>query len=156
MSDDGTKEQPSTMTSDMTSDTTGRESAELTTELTTELGAEPTSEITSEGNPETPAAGREEGQPTERSEADAPSVSGPGPAAGPASTPVPAQPQRRGPSVPTVVWGLIFALVAAAVIAVQVSDVDLNLDVTGPAVLLVAGAALVVWGIAGLGRARRR
>jgi hypothetical protein len=63
---------------------------------------------------------------------------------------------RRGPSVPTVVWGLIFALIAAGVIAGQNSDVDLNLDVTAPTALLVAGVVLVLWGIAGLGRSRLR
>jgi hypothetical protein len=50
----------------------------------------------------------------------------------------------------------LFALVAATVITVEVSDVDLNLDVTGPTALLVAGALLVLWGIAGLGRGRAR
>jgi hypothetical protein len=72
----------------------------------------------------------------------------------PPATPEPAGP--RGPSVPTVVWGLVFALFAAAIMTAQVSDVDLNLDVTAPAALLVAGVVLVVWGIAGLGRSRRR
>lgn len=64
-------------------------------------------------------------------------------------------PVRRGPSVPTVVWGLLFTLVAAAVMVNQTSDVDLNLDVSAPVALLVAGAVLVVWGIAGIGRSRR-
>jgi hypothetical protein len=66
-----------------------------------------------------------------------------------------AEQQRRSPSVPTVVWGLLFGLIAAAVLVGQVSDVDLNLDVSAPLALLVAGVALVVWGIAGLGRSRR-
>lgn len=69
-------------------------------------------------------------------------------------TPEPAA--RRGPSVPTIVWGVIFALVAAGVIAAQTTDVNLNLDVTAPAALLVLGVVLVAWGIAGLGRSRLR
>jgi hypothetical protein len=72
----------------------------------------------------------------------------------PVAAPEPAA--RRGPSVPTVIWGLLFALVAAGVIAAQTSDVDLNLDVTAPTALLVAGVVLVLWGIAGLGRSRLR
>ncbi len=64
--------------------------------------------------------------------------------------------QRLGPSVPTIVWGLIFALIAAAVIGNQVSDVDVNIGLTGPIVLLAAGAVLLVWGVAGIGRTRRR
>jgi hypothetical protein len=135
-------------------------SDEPTKELRDELGpagdTTDTQDTQDTQDNQTPAAGREEGQPTERIQPDAPSVSGPGPAAGPRGAPAEPHAERRGPSVPTVVWGLIFALIATAVIVVQVSDVDLNLDVTGPAVLLVAGAALVVWGIAGLGRARRR
>jgi hypothetical protein len=66
-----------------------------------------------------------------------------------------AEPRRRSPSVPTIVWGLLFGLIAAAVMVGQVSEVDLNLDVSAPAALLVAGIALVLWGIAGLGRSRR-
>jgi hypothetical protein len=37
----------------------------------------------------------------------------------------------------------------------QTSNVDLNLDVSAPVALLVAGAVLVIWGIAGIGRSRR-
>jgi hypothetical protein len=67
----------------------------------------------------------------------------------------PVEPVRRGPSVPTIVWGLLFALVAAVVMIGQTSDVDLNLEVSAPVTLLVAGIVLVVWGVAGLGRSRR-
>jgi hypothetical protein len=63
---------------------------------------------------------------------------------------------RRGPSVPTIVWGLLFALIAAVVMIGQTSEVDLNLEVSVPVTLLVAGVVLVVWGVAGLGRSRRR
>ena len=63
--------------------------------------------------------------------------------------------RRFGPSVPTVLWGLILALVASLAIVHQVSDVDLNLTVLVPVVLLAVGAALVAWGIAGLARERR-
>ena len=63
--------------------------------------------------------------------------------------------ERRGPSVPTIVWGLLFGLVAAVVIVGQTSEVDLNLEVSAPLALLAAGVVLVVWGIAGLGRSRR-
>jgi hypothetical protein len=62
---------------------------------------------------------------------------------------------RRGPSVPTIVWGLLFALIAAVVMIGQTSEVDLNLEVSVPVTLLVAGVVLVVWGVAGLGRSRR-
>jgi hypothetical protein len=62
---------------------------------------------------------------------------------------------RLGPSVPTVVWGLILALVAGAAIVHQVSDVDFNLTVGVPVALLAVGAALVLWGLAGLARKRR-
>jgi hypothetical protein len=62
---------------------------------------------------------------------------------------------RPGPSVPTVLWGLILALVAAGAIVHQVSDVDFNLTVGVPVALLAVGAALVLWGIAGLARKRR-
>ncbi|MDP9221641.1 MAG: hypothetical protein M3P23_14050 [Actinomycetota bacterium] len=80
-----------------------------------------------------------------------------GPAApgAPGAADFPAEPRRRSPSVPTVIWGLLFGLIAAAVMIGQVSEVDLNLDVSAPAALLVAGIALVLWGIAGLGRSRR-
>jgi hypothetical protein len=61
---------------------------------------------------------------------------------------------RSGPSVPTVLWGLILALVAALAIVHQVSDVDINLAVGVPVVLLGVGGALVAWGIAGLARKR--
>lgn len=130
------------------------------TDLTTEVETAPTASV-----PLTPAAGREEGRPTEAREQPAePSAQRPGPAAGPgqpspattAGPGTPASLQKHGPSVPTVIWGLIFALVAASVITVEVSDVDLNLDVTGPTALLVAGALLVLWGIAGLGRGRAK
>jgi len=70
--------------------------------------------------------------------------------------PVEPAPVRRGPSVPTIVWGLLFALVAAVVMIGQTSDVDLDLEVSAPVTLLVAGIVLVVWGVAGLGRSRRR
>jgi hypothetical protein len=132
----------------------------IETDQTTEVETAPTAAV-----PLTPAAGREEGRPTEAREQPAePSAQRPGPAAGPgqSSQPGPAGPAttaplpKRGPSVPTVIWGLLFALVAATVITVEVSDVDLNLDVTGPTALLVAGALLVLWGIAGLGRGRAR
>lgn len=63
--------------------------------------------------------------------------------------------ERRGPSVPTIVWGLLFGLVAAVVIVGQTSEVDLNLEVSAPLALLAAGVVLVVWGVAGLGRSRR-
>ena len=63
--------------------------------------------------------------------------------------------RRFGPSVPTVLWGLILALVATLAIVHQVSDVDINLAVLVPVVLLAVGAALVAWGIAGLARKRR-
>ncbi len=63
--------------------------------------------------------------------------------------------RRLGPSVPTVLWGLILALVATLAIVHQVSDVDINLGVLVPVVLLAVGAALVAWGIAGLARKRR-
>jgi hypothetical protein len=59
-----------------------------------------------------------------------------------------------GPSVPTVLWGLILALVAGFAIVHQVTDVDLNLAVGVPVVLLATGAALVAWGVAGLFRRR--
>jgi hypothetical protein len=62
---------------------------------------------------------------------------------------------RPGPSVPTVVWGLILALVAAVAIVHQVSDVDINFTIGVPVVLLAVGAALVAWGVAGLARKRR-
>jgi hypothetical protein len=89
------------------------------------------------------------------------SAAPPAPAAPSSPSTAPAVPpiepiRRTGPSVPTVVWGALLALVAAAVISHQVSTVDLNLGLSGPLVLLGAGAALVVWGIAGIGRARRR
>jgi hypothetical protein len=64
-------------------------------------------------------------------------------------------PVRRGPSVPTIVWGLLFALIAAVVMIGQTSEADLNLEVSVPVTLLVAGVVLVVWGVAGLGRSRR-
>lgn len=64
-------------------------------------------------------------------------------------------PRRRGPSVPTIVLGLLFGLVATIVMVGQNSDVDLNLAVTAPLTLLAAGIVLVGWGVAGLGRARR-
>ena len=67
----------------------------------------------------------------------------------------PMTPARRGPSVPTIVWGLLFGLIAAFVMIGQTTDVDLNLEVTGPLALLAAGVVLVVWGVAGLGRSRR-
>lgn len=63
--------------------------------------------------------------------------------------------RRPGPSVPTVLWGLVLALVATLAIVHQVSDVDINLAVLVPVVLLAVGATLVAWGIAGLGRKRR-
>jgi hypothetical protein len=73
-----------------------------------------------------------------------------------AEVPAPEAPVARlGPSVPTVVWGLILALVAAGAIVHQVSDVDFNLTVGVPVALLAVGAALVLWGIAGLARKRR-
>jgi hypothetical protein len=62
---------------------------------------------------------------------------------------------RPGPSVPTVVWGLILALVAAVAIVHQVSNVDINFTIGVPVVLLAVGAALVAWGVAGLARKRR-
>ena len=64
-------------------------------------------------------------------------------------------PVRRGPSVPTVVWGLLFVLIAAVVMIGQTTEADLNLEVSVPVTLLVAGVVLVVWGVAGLGRSRR-
>jgi hypothetical protein len=64
-------------------------------------------------------------------------------------------PIRRGPSVPTIVWGLLFTLIAAVVMIGQTSEADLNLEVSVPVTLLVAGVVLVVWGVAGLGRSRR-
>ena len=57
--------------------------------------------------------------------------------------------------MPTVLWGLILAFVASLAIVHQVSDVDINLGVLVPVVLLAVGAALVAWGIAGLARKRR-
>jgi hypothetical protein len=72
-----------------------------------------------------------------------------------ADPPVVPTPVRRGPSVPTIVWGLLFALIAAVVMIGQTSEVDLNLEVSVPVTLLVAGVVLVVWGVAGLGRSRR-
>lgn len=119
---------------------------ERTEELTTAM--------TGDDTIQTPAAGREEGRPTEATHAPEPSMSRSGPAAGPDVTTT--SPWRRGPSVPTVVWGLVFAFVAASVLAVELSDVDLNLDVSGPVALLVVGVVLVLWGIAGLGRGRVR
>jgi hypothetical protein len=77
----------------------------------------------------------------------------PSPASGP--TPLPAKQFRSGLSVPTVLWGVIAALVAAGAITREVSDVDLNLGIVAPLVLLAAGVVLVVWGIAGFGRPRR-
>jgi hypothetical protein len=72
------------------------------------------------------------------------------------ASPRPGQPgERRGPSVPTIVWGVLFGLVAAVVIVGQTSEVDLNLEVSAPLALLAAGVVLVVWGVAGLGRSRR-
>ncbi len=73
--------------------------------------------------------------------------------------PVDARPQPEatgpsGPSVPTVLWGLLFGLVAAAAIAHQVSDVNLNLTVGLPVVLLGAGLVLVAWGLAGVVKRR--
>jgi len=62
---------------------------------------------------------------------------------------------RRGPSVPTIVWGLLFGLIAVVVMIGQTTEVDLNLEVSGPLVLLAAGVVLVIWGVAGLGRSRR-
>ena len=79
----------------------------------------------------------------------------PGPPVAPEAADFQAEPRRRSPSVPTVVWGLLFGLIAAAVTIGQVWEVDLNLDVSAPAALLVAGIALVLWGLAGLGRSRR-
>jgi hypothetical protein len=120
----------------MTDDTTDN-TAEITPEATSEITPEATAELA----PEAPAE-----PPPET--VDQPS------AAWPMAQPEPAA--RRGPSVPTVVWGLIFALIAGGVIAAQTSDTDLNLDVTAPTALLVAGVVLVLWGIAGLGRSRLR
>jgi hypothetical protein len=70
-------------------------------------------------------------------------------------TPLPDRRFRTGPSIPTVLWGVIAGLVAAAAITHEVSDVDLNLGIVAPLVLLAAGVVLVVWGIAGFGRPRR-
>jgi hypothetical protein len=64
------------------------------------------------------------------------------------------RPEPTGPSVPTVLWGLLLGLVAAAAIAHQVSDVGINLTVGLPVVLLATGAALVAWGLAGVVRRR--
>jgi hypothetical protein len=68
---------------------------------------------------------------------------------------VPTMARRSGASVPTMLWGVILALVAAVAIVHQVSDVDLNLTVGLPVALLAVGAVLVVWGVAGLSRRRR-
>ncbi len=56
--------------------------------------------------------------------------------------------------MPTVLWGLLLGLVAAAAIAHQVSNVDVNLTVGLPLVLLATGAVLVAWGLAGVVRRR--
>jgi len=156
------------LTTEMTAEKSTEKSTEMTdpskleTDPTTAIETDPTTEVETVPTasvPLTPAAGREEGRPTEAREQPAePSAQRPGPAAGPGqpSPTTPAPLPKRGPSVPTVIWGLFFALVAACVITVEVSDVDLNLDVTGPTALLVAGALLVLWGIAGLGRGRAR
>ena len=131
------------------------------------MSDEPTKELRgdmaeeSETRPiETPAAGTGQERPEPMS------ATGPGPAAGPGATgttvgttvgtTAAVAPERRGPSVPTVVWGLLFALIAAAVLTAQVSDVNLDLNVTAPTALLIAGVVLVLWGIAGLGRSRHR
>lgn len=111
---------------------------EQMTDSTTEIPADSTTEVPTDSTTEVPTDGMTEFTP------GAPSAGMPEPAV------------RRGPSVPTVVWGLIFALIAAGVIASQTSDTDLNLDVTAPTALLVAGVVLVLWGIAGLGRSRLR
>jgi hypothetical protein len=66
----------------------------------------------------------------------------------------PARPDPTGPSVPTILWGLLLGLVAAAAIAHQVSDVGVNLTVGLPVVLLATGAVLVAWGLAGVVRRR--
>jgi uncharacterized membrane protein len=63
---------------------------------------------------------------------------------------------RTGVSVPTVIWGLVLALIAGAVIAGQVSDRHVDVGVSAPIVLLAAGVVLVLWGVAGIGRAHRR
>jgi hypothetical protein len=68
---------------------------------------------------------------------------------------LPAKQFRSGVSVPTVLWGVIAALVAAGAITREVSDVDLNLGTVAPLLLLAAGVVLVVWGIAGFRRPRR-
>jgi hypothetical protein len=133
----------------MSEPTIGRD--DTTTELETETQhmTEPTTDSTTElTRDETTELARDETAelPTDRREpvlASAPT--GPTGPTGP-----------RGPSLPTVIWGVIFGLVAAGVIAAQTSDVDLNLEVTAPTALLVAGVVLVLWGIAGLGRARLR
>jgi hypothetical protein len=70
-------------------------------------------------------------------------------------TPLAAKQFRSGPSIPTVLWGVIAALVAAGAITREVSGVDLNLGIVAPLVLLSAGVVLVVWGVAGFGRPRR-
>lgn len=62
---------------------------------------------------------------------------------------------RSGPSVPTVLWGLLLAAVAAGAIVHQVSDVDINFTAAVPVALLAIGAALVIWGVAGLAHRRR-
>jgi hypothetical protein len=116
------------------------------------MSQEPTvSDSTTQIEPTSPAA--PEGATEETTEVPAPEV----PAAAP-EVPAPAAEApaaRPGPSVPTVVWGLILALVAAAAIVHQVSNVDVNLTVGVPVVLLAVGAALVAWGVAGLARKRR-
>jgi hypothetical protein len=66
----------------------------------------------------------------------------------------PPRPDPTGPSVPTILWGLLLGLVAAAAIAHQVSDVGVNLTVGLPVVLLATGAVLVAWGLAGVLRRR--
>jgi hypothetical protein len=118
----------------MSEPTTGRDETAPDLQTETHLMTEPTAELASEPTTDLPRD----------LTTDLPRDATTG-AAGP-----------RGPSLPTVIWGAIFALIAAGVIAAQTSDVDLNLDVTAPTALLVAGVVLVIWGIAGLGRSRLR
>ena len=70
--------------------------------------------------------------------------------------PAPARPAPRGVSMPTVVLGLVLAVVAGAVLVRELTGRTLDVELTGPPLLLAAGVVLVLWALVGLARQTRR
>ena len=62
----------------------------------------------------------------------------------------------RGVSMPTVVFGLLLGVVAAAALVREVTGRTLDLEAAAPVALLAAGALLVLWAVVGLVRQQSR